>query len=108
MFEIVESFQNAQELAQILVHSCELVLKAVEQLPELKKSPNILDCCLQIDKLDHEADNFYRHSLVALFRKGNVPLLVMKWREIFDSLESAIDCCSAVSNVIEGVVLEYS
>lgn len=108
LFEIKESRATAHELSSILVRCCEYVLKAVEQLQNLKNSSEILDFCVQIGKLEHEADAIYRQSIAALYRPGNDPLEVMKWRDVFDALETATDRCSDVANVIEGVVLEYA
>jgi len=68
----------------------------------------LLEICIAIGKMENEADTIYRQAIAALFKPGNDPLEVMKWRDIFDALESATDRCADVANVIEGVVLEYA
>ena len=108
LFEIKESRPGAKEIADILVKCCENIVRAVELLPSMAKSKEILDITVAIGKLENEADTVYRQSIAALFKPGNDPLEVMKWRDIFDALESATDRCADVANVIEGVVLEYA
>ena len=53
--------------------------------------------------LDSSADD-----IAALYKRGNDPIDVLKWREIFDYLEEATDRCDDVANLIEGIVLEYA
>lgn len=108
LFEINSSRPHAKELAEALVKCCEAMLRAAELLPNLKQSRELLDICVTIGKLENEADVIYRKAIAALFKSGNDPLDVMKWRDIFDALESATDRCADVANVIEGVVLEYA
>jgi uncharacterized protein len=108
LFEIRDLRPGAQELADLLVKCCENILRAVELLPSMKKSDELLAICVHIGRLENEADSIYRHSIATLFKPGNDPLEVMKWRDVFDALETATDRCSDVANVIEGVVLEYA
>lgn len=108
LFEIEAARPGAKEICEILVSCCELIVRAVKLLPTMKKSEDLLELCVQIGKQENEADALYRKAIADLFRKGNDPLEVMKWRDIFDSLETATDRCADVANVIEGVVLEYA
>ncbi len=108
LFEIHKPRPGVQELADVLVRCCEAVLRGMELLPTLKQSRELLDICVQLGKLENEADQIYRKGIAALYKPGNDPLEVMKWRDIFDALESATDRCADVANVIEGVVLEYA
>lgn len=118
LFEITTVRPGAKEIAAILVKCCEHLVRAMELLPSMKQSKELLEICVKIGKLENEADSMYRQSIAALFKKGgtetfpndggNDPLEVMKWRDIFDALETATDRCNDVANVIEGVVLEYA
>ena len=108
LFEIDEVRAGAGELAQILVRACELLVEAMKELPTLEKSTRVLDVCIELGRLENEADDLYRKALANLYQAGNDPLLVMKWRDIYDALETAMDRCNDVANVLEGVVLEYA
>ncbi|KYF85007.1 Pit accessory protein [Sorangium cellulosum] len=108
LFEIDGALPEARLLAQAVVDSCTVMSTAVHSLRDLKRQPNLLELCVEINKLENTADGHYRTALAALFRKGNDPLLVMKWRDIYDLLENATDRCEDVANIIEGIVLEHA
>ncbi|XXY49263.1 DUF47 family protein [Sorangium sp. So ce269] len=108
IFEIDGALPEARQLAQAVVDSCTVMSTAVHSLRDLKRQPNLLELCVEINRLENTADGHYRTALAALFRKGNDPLLVMKWRDIYDLLENATDRCEDVANIIEGIVLEHA
>jgi predicted phosphate transport protein (TIGR00153 family) len=108
LFEIKETRPHARELAELVVKCCEKMLRAIELLPNLKSSKELLEICVEIGELENQADALYRKAIAVLFQPGNDPLDVMKWRDIYDALETATDRCADVANVIEGVVLEYA
>jgi uncharacterized protein Yka (UPF0111/DUF47 family) len=68
----------------------------------------MLDLCVEINRLENEADADYRRALAELFRGAYDALSVMKWRDIIDNLEAATDRCEDVANILEGIVLEYA
>ncbi len=108
LFDMKSTTTEAKELSELLVKCCEGVLRATELLPNLKQSKELLEICVKIGELENDADVVYRRAIAALFKAGNDPLEVMKWRDIYDALETATDRCADVANVIEGVVLEYA
>jgi predicted phosphate transport protein (TIGR00153 family) len=108
LFEIAEVTDEGRELARAVVSSCEAVLSAVRSLRDLKHGKRLLELCVEINKHENTADLAYRGAIAKLFRPGNDPLLVMKWRDIYDHLETATDRCEDVANIIEGIVLEHA
>jgi predicted phosphate transport protein (TIGR00153 family) len=95
-------------LADSLQRATVAVEQAVKLLPQVKQPKEMLDLCVEINRLENEADNAYRHGLAQLFKGGYDAIEVMKWRDIIDNLESATDRCEDVANILEGIVLEYS
>ena len=111
LFEIQTTQDDAQQLSKVLVRSCDAVARAIRLLPTLKRSREILNLCVEINRHENEADHLYRHALAMLYRTSDVPgqsLYVLKWRDIYDNLEAATDRCEDVANILEGVVLEYA
>jgi uncharacterized protein len=100
--EFVINLADSLKLATVAVD------KAVRLLPQVKQPKEMLDLCIEINRLENEADNAYRHGLASLFKGGYDAIEVMKWRDIIDNLESATDRCEDVANILEGIVLEYS
>jgi predicted phosphate transport protein (TIGR00153 family) len=109
LFEIKEVRPGAIELSRVLLKACEDVQRAVTLLPNLAaKSRELLDICVEINRLENEADGLYRRAIADLFKTAGDPIEVMKWRDVFDNLEAATDRCEDVANIVEGVVLEYA
>jgi uncharacterized protein Yka (UPF0111/DUF47 family) len=107
-YEISEVRQDAHELSLLLVRCCEEMQAAVRALRTIKKPKQILERCVDIKKLEGQADSLLRAALAQLFKSGVDALTVIKWKEIYDLIESATDRCLDVANVIEGVVLEHA
>jgi predicted phosphate transport protein (TIGR00153 family) len=108
LFQIREATEESRELCRALVASCEAMKKAVDSLRDLKQPQKILDLCVEINRHENTADAVYRLGIARLYNGSSDPLIVMKWRDIYDYLEIATDRCEDVANIIEGVVLEHA
>jgi uncharacterized protein len=107
-FEIDKVEPDARALADMLVLSCQKVQEVVRALRTIEKPDQILAGCREIKQIEHDADVLLRDALGRLFKSGQDPLTVIKWKEIYETIESSTDSCLDVANVIEGVVLEHS
>jgi predicted phosphate transport protein (TIGR00153 family) len=108
LYELTDMTPPVRELADVLVRSTESVAVAVSGLKNVKQSKAILDACIEVNRLENEGDEILRGALAELFRGAKDPLLVLKWKEVYEALENATDRCEDVANVIEGVVLEHA
>ena len=108
LYEVKDLPEFVVQLADTLQHATVAVDQAIRLLPKVKQPKEMLDLCVEINRLENEADDAYRHGLASLFRGGYDAFDVMKWRDIIDNLESATDRCEDVANILEGIVLEYS
>jgi len=108
LYELTEMTEPARQLADVLVRSTESVAIAVGGLRTIKHSQVILEACIEVNRLENEGDEILRAALADLFRGATDPLLVLKWKEVYDALENATDRCEDVANIIEGVVLEHA
>jgi len=108
LYDIPTMTKEAGDLARCLVQSAEHVLGAVSSIRDLGKPNGILQHCIEINRLENVADGILRSALARLFREEKDPIAVIKWKEIYETLESATDRCEDVANIIEGVVLENS
>ena len=108
LYEVGLVPQAAKDLARVLVPACEELQKAVRLLRHIKSPDDILAACSAIKRMESEADAIGRAAIAALFKSGADALSIMKWKEIYDLIETATDRCEDVANVIEGVVLEHA
>jgi predicted phosphate transport protein (TIGR00153 family) len=108
LYEVGSVIPDARELASVLVAVTEKMQEAVRSLRNLKDSQRILEACKDINSLENVGDTLIRRAIAHLFKSGADPLTVMKWKEILEFIEDAIDRSEDVANVIEGVVLEHA
>jgi uncharacterized protein len=108
LFEIRTTTKELGDLARNLLAGAEGVLEAVSGLRNLKHPAVILEKCVEINRLENEADALLRGTLAKLFREEKDAVQIIKWKEIYELLETATDRCEDVANIIEGVVLENS
>jgi predicted phosphate transport protein (TIGR00153 family) len=109
LYDIDQVLPDARDLASVLVAQAEKMREAVGGLRDMKKNPHvILEACKEINVLENQADTLLRRTMAKLFKRGNDPLTVLKWKEIVDLIETATDRAEDVANVLEGVVLEHA
>ncbi len=106
LYRIEQPTIRAQELASILVTMTDELAIAVPHLRNRSKMKEILEHCVEINRLENEADTVVRFALAELF-DGTPITEVIKWREIYEHLETAADKGEDVANVLEGVVLKH-
>lgn len=109
LYQIPESTPESRELAELLVQSVETLAVAVKCLRSGKDRDKIIKACRDLHRLENESDTIYRKAMGELFNRPGVdPIFVLKWKEIYERLEMAIDMCEDVSNVLESIQLKYS
>ncbi len=106
LYEITTMSDEVRDLADVLVRSCEQIKNAMQGLRNMKNAEPILKACLDVNRLENDADAILRAAVARLFREEKDPIVIIKWKEIYENLESATDRCEDVANTIEGVVLE--
>ncbi len=106
LYRIEQPTSRARELASILVAMTDELVIAVPLLRNRSKMKEILEHCVEINRLENEADAIVRFALAELF-DGTPITEVIKWREIYEHLENAVDKGEDVANVLEGVVLKH-
>lgn len=100
--------QRAKELASIIVQAAAEVEKAVCWLRRRADLKQILKQCVEINRLENMADRVFRAAMAELFDDEVDIAQVIKWREIYEHMESATDRCEDVANVLEGVAIKHA
>jgi uncharacterized protein Yka (UPF0111/DUF47 family) len=84
------------------------VEEAVPKLRQRSQLKSILEHCVEIQRLENEADTLFLDAMARLFDEEPSAVEIIKWREIYDQLERATDSCEHVAIVLEGIVLKYA
>jgi len=108
LYKIPAPRPGLKQATEILVQSADAIRRAVGFLGDLKNSAEILELCVEINRLENEADSLNRISIGRLFDTEKDPITLLKWKEIYEVLEEATDRCEDVANVLEQIVLKSS
>lgn len=92
-------------IAKVIALQIEEIHLMIPRLRALRHA-DILVHCIELNRLENEGDRIAREAVAELFDKGGDPLEVMKWRELYDLMETATDKCEDVAVVIEGIFLK--
>lgn len=108
LYDLKASDPDMKAMAETSRMAAEVIAKVVVKLDKIKDPQTLLQSCIEINRLENDADRTLRAAMARLFREEKNAIEVIKKKEIFQLLESITDKCEDVANVIEGIVLEYS
>ena len=108
LFQITSGTKELLELSEILEEAILNVSKAVISVRDINRPRRILDLCIEINRLENRGDRTYEKAIGDLFNNSTDDVLyVIKWKEIYDAAEQAIDKCEDIANTIEGIVVKH-
>lgn len=105
LYKIEAPMEQAQRLAHILFQSTRQI---VEAIPRMRDFKDISHFTVEVNRLENEADRVSREAIASLFDNGIDPMVVIRWKDLFERLEDAIDATEHVANVLEGIVIKNS
>jgi Phosphate transport regulator (distant homolog of PhoU) len=105
MFHITETHRAAHNLCDVLVRATDCIDAAVHRM---KDSKIVAEQAGKVKALEEEGDALYHEAVGELFLGTPDPLEVIKWKELYDTLERAIDQCEDVSNVLQSIALKHA
>jgi uncharacterized protein len=109
LYDITELRIELKQFTEVLIKATSEVNVAIHNLRNLSKGDEaIQQCCRAVYEAEKEGDQILRASLARLFREESDPVLLIKWKDIFERLEIATDRCEEVANIIQGIVIEAS
>lgn len=106
LYDITKPTERAKELADIVVRVTSETSKAIPRLRRSSELSHMRDHCIEINRLENEADDVRRSALAELFRDRVELAEVIKWREIYEHMENAVDRCEDIADILEGVMIK--
>jgi len=103
LYKIENPPEPAADLAELIVRQCEEITKAVSLL---EKNEHVLEHCVEINRLEDQADHVCRAAIANLFENEKDPITLIKFKELYEVLETATDKAEDAANVLEAVVLK--
>ena len=105
LYRIEAPMDQAIELAKVLHQACRQVAEA---LPRLRSQQDLSHYVVEIHRLENDGDRLERMALASLFERAIDPMVVIRWKDIFERLEQAVDATETVANTLQGIVLKNS
>jgi predicted phosphate transport protein (TIGR00153 family) len=107
LFKIKKPTLYMIEIAKVLLSASQEVYQAILQIRNFKRTTDLVEHCHNISKYEHQGDTVYRNAIAELFETNN-PIEIIKLKEIYETLEGALDRCADVADVIEDITLKYT
>jgi len=109
MYEIRAVPPGLSSMAHVLVLAMEEIEAALKALETMRRPEETLHHCIEINRLENECDRINREQISRLFREHSEdPMLVFKYKEIYEMIEAASDRCEDVANVIEAITIKQT
>jgi hypothetical protein len=105
MYDVRESSPHARRFAEVIQR---MSVQLHEIVKTLERPSGINERLVELHRLENEGDDIYHAAIGELFRSETDPLSVLKWKEIYEKLESTIDRCENVANIIESVIIKHA
>jgi|SRR5688572_10181965 len=106
VYRIKEPTSPSRAMAEVIVQMTHSMDRAIKCLRTM--DPGFHEHAVEVNRLENTADNLLRDSLAALFEEQADPIEVIKWKEIYETMETVTDRCEDVVNVIEGIILKMA
>jgi hypothetical protein len=103
LYAVEAPMLQAQALAQVLVDATRQIELAIPRVREFK---SISEQTVEVHRLENEGDRIVRGAIASLFEDGIDPMVVIRWKDIFELLEDAIDATERVAFILEGIVIK--
>lgn len=107
-YHVEHSTEDLARMADLLVSATETLSKAVKELRTSEKGGRLNDYCVEVHRLENIGDDYFGDVISKLFEGKPDPLETMKWKEIYEGIEAAIDRCEDVAETIEAIVVKRS
>jgi uncharacterized protein Yka (UPF0111/DUF47 family) len=103
LYGVEAPMEQARQIADVLVEAADQVARA---LGCLRSGDDPAPYLVEIHRLENEGDRLNRDGVASLFATGIDPMVVIRWKGIYDTLEAGVDACETVAHVIEGIMLK--
>jgi len=108
MYNVKKADDEIIKQAEVLFQAIQIIKSIIHGLRDMKNPKMILDGCVEINTLENAGDVILRTTITNLFVKETDAIELIKWKEIFERIEEAIDVCEDVSNIVEAIVLKHA
>jgi predicted phosphate transport protein (TIGR00153 family) len=105
LYRIEAPMEQAEQLSAVLRDACRHIAAALARLRELD---TLRQYVVEVNRLENEGDRISRDAIASLFVGGVDPIVIIRWKDVFERLEQAIDACEHAAHILEGIVVKHA
>ena len=108
IYNITGVNKNLQEFAVVIEQSVQAVARAVGGLRNIKNVKVVYDACVEVNRLENVGDTMRDEMLMELFATVKDPIVVIKWKDIYQDAETVLDVCEDVAHVVDSIMVKQA
>jgi uncharacterized protein Yka (UPF0111/DUF47 family) len=108
VYNIVAVDRNLVEFSVVIEQSVRAVARAVGGLRHIKNSQAVFEACVEINRLENVGDTMRDRALSELFVNAKDPIMVIKWKDIYQDAETVLDVCEDVAHVVDSIMVKQA
>jgi len=106
LYRVSSVTEDSIQLANVILRASEETEALVDSMEDMRNVKNMKGRWIEVNRLENEGDKISRNAIAGLFEQETNPIEVIKWKELYEHLETAIDKCEDAANIVESVVLK--
>jgi uncharacterized protein len=107
LYNLSLSDQYFSQFIDLIAQSAAALSSAVKYLPDTKRQRRVLDYCIEVNRLENLGDTVRERAITRLFEHEKDPIMVIKWKELYETAEATLDTCEHVAKVIESIMVKH-
>ena len=104
LHQVGQATPEAKALGEVFLQAARAVHALIATLRKLREPHEVLDLCLEINRLENKGDELYRQAMLSLFSGKYDAMHIVKWKDVYERLERSVNKCEDVAKMIEGLV----
>lgn len=108
LFKIERTTEDSKGLGGVLVKITGLLIEAFGKLHDLRHPEGMQSICVEIHTQENEGDRLTQHAMANLFEQATDPRDIIKWKDVYEILEKAIDRCEDVADVLQNIMIKHT
>lgn len=108
MLNVTAIRPEAKKLARLIVEGTKELREVMRELKNMQKSTILCPKIIEVNRIENDGDEIFRNAITELFASESNTLEVIKWKEIYEYLENALDACEDAANIAEGVFMKHA
>lgn len=108
MYNVTSIREDAKAMAKLITRCTSELTNLMHELKKMKDNKVLKEKIIEVNRLEDDGDGIFRTAVSKLFVTQEDATEVLKWKEIYEHLESTLDACEDVANIVEGVVMKHA